>query len=601
MNKSGTTQKKSGQGKRGAPEVMDLSKFMSFKETGIPQASDQVTESSSAPSPQTSGFYQVASAYSLDKQADSETPQFNRNEYRRKRDDGFGSSYSYFDSKEPETKRIEKISASDFPDINAPLIKATRVETKVVEMHNPMFVSHGPQIPQISTPTSNNAYQILSGLSSSQDSSSSILTQSTDSLGKSQGDMQIYSTKSKKILSYKKLVDKNADVYVGSDSLSLFSDKHLAIDIHDIENVYDFFALERIIVHYLNLNRKISILEQVHDESLRHHFDYDKLLKDMFKLKTCTDILGLIDELTNTITKDMPLDSSNTIIFVGEEDDVINEQFDMLRSYVQSIPDEEIRLKIIVLICAMKKDEVSSRSKTIPPLLAEMKKILAKHYDPHIFCKYYIDIKSSENGGIIPTHISLYGRHQHGSVSLRSYKQQVLRSQDPSHIKSLLNDMYMADSTNVLVIFNPHSGQRHQEMHFVYEIKEIIPFTTGFIKIYGQHRDTKVLSSYINNDPDTSDETVRSSHRHIRPDPIHKWLYDRSMDHSILMTSEEYALLPVDIRKMHKYIDIDKPIMYVDTLYDYLLADPNSADILDESMRDSFRELAYLTSPHQML
>lgn len=413
---------------------------------------------------------------------------------------------------------------------------------------------------------------------------------------------------------------------------NLFTENTIQVDFNEIKNMFELFAIDRIHANYLDLHRKINILKNTY-ETVKDFFSYEKLCREFVQMKTYVKIyVGLknISDSMNSVGRVFlsVIKKSGDSIVLGEQlarsNGMFKSAIDSITSLFNIITSQIDQTKQIIhnyrtanptrlsnsmseiqLLCTTLNkiisvsDTIKNKNTFLVTFLSDLNSLMrlfASEFDPMINCSYYAEIRSKENGGIIPKGISSFKYHPHAKISLDTYEKEIVDDDYTiDHIQNLFKQKYYSNSTHfVNILYTDESRSESRNLCMYYTIGEKIPFTKGTVNILNRPADAHILGTIIG-----LDERIESVGKIIIPnttDPIHKWLKSRVPSDSFTMSVEEYDGLPPRIKKSYKCIDINTNGIYVDTLFDNLVTADSSRLIITPGMIDSFRCIAYDTS-----
>ena len=416
----------------------------------------------------------------------------------------------------------------------------------------------------------------------------------------------------KNILNFKKIIDSTIiNTNDDKNSNQLFIDDNLVIDYREIETVYQSYAIDRIHIHYLNLSRKIDILDHAGSD-IKAEFEYNKLCNQKEIMKYCCYIYMQITHLISTSDSSIIILQNMTgynktimdrtkLITVDKINDLRMIFLD-LQYYSNSIFNEfAIKLGLVKKLF---KNFISvpdtihnkiGQLKNIVEKLSESETFLLNNFDPKINCDYYVEFKRQPGGNIIPKGISSYAYHTVGNITMKLYdKEKIDNYLTSTHINNLFNQKYKSDSSNIIYIC-PFCESDMGPIHIKFTIVDDIPFAKGGVDIYNMPEGVKSLTSMISN-PKLITDIPEKFPVPLIANHIDKWFKTRVPNEIFIPTESEYEQLSDNIKSSYNLNDTDQNIFYVDMVFDQLIEATPHNDIIQSDMIDSFRELVYETS-----
>lgn len=406
----------------------------------------------------------------------------------------------------------------------------------------------------------------------------------------------------KKVLNFKKIIDSTIinDMNHDHNSEKLFDNGDLVIDYIEIEKVYKLFAIDRIHMNFLNLDRQVNILNQP-NLSDKKSIEYENLylqkeiMKDCFcsyieitKIVTiasaCRISLQIMSEcdgsrLINS-TKMISIDKINELrlafIAIKYPSNVLFKEYVEKIVSIKKLVKEFMSITNTVLIKI-------TQLETIINELPELKDYLATTFDPKIECEYYIEFKRQIGGNIIPKGISSHACHPFGKTTMMAHNQEEYYGDSTKNrIHQLFEYTYRSNTSNIIFIHPPYNSDI-RKMHISFTIADDIPFAKGGITIRNKPEDVHTLTSMIVNHKFTTNIPEQLPACFIEYH-IDKW-YKKQNSSKLSMSIDS---------------DNDQVTTYdtscSDAIFDQLLEEDVDGDIIRMNMRDSFRKLVYHTS-----
>jgi hypothetical protein len=409
---------------------------------------------------------------------------------------------------------------------------------------------------------------------------------------------------------------------------SLFTNGFLLLSFNEIQKMYNSYAIFRIRLHYVVLNRKINILDTIDREFpdkgkyFKEVFGYNDLILSVKRMEICIMVWMLFNDFNllnekNTITK--YLEKCNTILktnnlekikndYIYEEikslhircENIINLMSNCLQKYLSVFRDlSEFTQIILNDIFTLKNiSHLMEKMVTIRRKIMDINHQIIMDNDPHIECDYYVQLSAKHKFNIIrmlaisslvfircdsPIDLSTKNK-KIDPKELYDITEEKLRNYFNKRINS--DDYYI----NLDMRFCTSPFPKIRYLNIYYCIDEEIPNEKIFVKITDLPKNVHVLASVLYN---------RKLEKKIDVPPIPKknklWLNDRSQ---VPLSVEEYETLDPQIKKYYKREDTSKNIFTVDYLFNSLITEDrnNNNTFIKPIMLDSFRDLAIQTS-----
>jgi hypothetical protein len=420
-----------------------------------------------------------------------------------------------------------------------------------------------------------------------------------------------------KILNFKKIVDsKVINNNYDQDSDELFVDNNVVVDYHEIEQIYKSYAIDRIHLSYLDLSRKISILDSTYNE-MKELFDYNGLLAQREIMKYCSYAyiqLKRIIALSESCIK---------ILKVGEYSEALSDKIDELnelipkmqyshnpkfgefvvgfnfikrtfREFMKLGPSHASSLQALTSLKTRTGPFVEGFLEPIVAKSNELIKFLAEKFDPNIECEYHLEFKRQLGGNITPIGISKWGYHAFGNITMKLYEEEADIRSTATHLRYLFNQVHKSSNSNLIIIHSTFESPI-PNTYIRFTIGDDIPFARGGVVLKNKPDGFHIMVPIITNPkliPEIKERTP------ICPvlNYVDKWLNTRTRRELFVPSKDEYEGLNETIKSSYGPEDIDKNIFYVDKVFDQLLDYDGGDGIIEPQMINSFRQLAYDTS-----
>ena len=420
-----------------------------------------------------------------------------------------------------------------------------------------------------------------------------------------------------KPLNYGLLIDQISDKNDNTQSKPLFDNDNLLLSFNDILKMYECFAIYRIRLQYIIINRKINILNTlekinpIKGKIFKKKFEFDKLVKQESELKICITIYMELQSIKNIFDKE----NLPTYLLWYSDKSIKENMLNKLKTYhrryinieklfvntfnkyIDTIKECTNFIKKVIEDTDVITISISENDK-MQKLISSLIDKLINDYDPHMNCNYFVTITSSTDGPIIPEGLST-------SIYLSCHEEINLSTKN----KIIDNDiLYYMTEEDIQKIFEKRK-KIYDDTYFIhlypkkhkqqiicinYYLEDEIPRAKISVKIPDLPKDTKFLSSILRNyDLDKRMDTPILV-------PIFRkdkqWLNKHTLNDSYKITMEQYNELDESWKEHYSFNDISKNIFTIDYLFNELLEFDKDNIFIRPEMINSFRKLAIVTS-----
>lgn len=428
---------------------------------------------------------------------------------------------------------------------------------------------------------------------------------------------------SKPIIDFNKLNIINTNEQ--NDNFSLFVDNKLLIDYQDIIDLYNFFAIYRIKMYHLILNRKIHIFDSLqfinpsNATIFKMHYNYHYLFEKELEIKKCLEIIINLNNLIYILESISIIFKSQNSILDFKKQSLITEKitnleinYDYLMNILENDHQEilkhldvikQITTKIKEFIFYLLSNDFNDKlitenylndiNNSITNTHILIDKII-KNYDPHINCDYYIEFNNNINEKIIPLGLSTYCYLDcNDEINLKTnntyLSNDLLQNITIEDLDKILNKKIYKRPKYFINIWIP--DEKIKQMYINYYINTILNFK-GYVQINNLPKNCGVLTS-------TFGKSVENDNLIIPTEPtntlINNWLNSRIKNEIYAINRNEFNSLNPSFTKNYRFSDTNKNSFVVDYVFNELLKN-DSHYIVNQGMFDSFKELAYYTS-----
>ncbi|XWV25245.1 hypothetical protein QJ856_gp0527 [Tupanvirus deep ocean] len=410
----------------------------------------------------------------------------------------------------------------------------------------------------------------------------------------------------------------------------LFVGDKMILHYDDIQNMYNEYAVHRIRLHFLSLNRKIdtlNLLEKVDatkGKQFKSKFCFDRLVSQEKSLRKCIEICIALNYL-QTLFKDIGLgailNNCKALINLGKTNfdhkdinklcEDANNLFcdcgDMLLIFDGDYFKYQNNIKEYLNFSTSTISKIMSHNnKTIQKIFDETDKIyysigdmidqIIKENDPHIDCDYCVNIGSSESNPILPEGISTWtflscDDEINTSVYEKLLDKDTLSFITEDQLESYFNKRKKYNDADFIRIYIKNHKQYCISIY--YYLQEIIPKPKMTVKIENLPVGSSIFTSMLRNyDLDEKIDVPVVVPQSMTPK---LWLRRRIKNELYRLSKEEYENLDTSWKKAYTYDDTSKNGFVVDYVFNELLNKDDSVYLKPE-MLNSFRDLAISTS-----
>ncbi|XWV26505.1 hypothetical protein QJ857_gp0564 [Tupanvirus soda lake] len=442
----------------------------------------------------------------------------------------------------------------------------------------------------------------------------------------------ISSTKNQPSINYGVIINPDSSDAVSKQKnvKPLFVDDKMILCYDDIQNMYNDYAIYRIRLQFLSLNRKIdtlNLLEKIDSDKgkkFKSRFYFDRLVSQEKPLRKCIEICIALNYL-QTLFKDIGfgavLNNCKTLTNLGKTnfnhkdiDKLCDEAIILLRD-CNDMPlifdgdyskyRNDIKKYLDYSINTL--DKITSfNNKTIQKVFKETDEIycnignlidqIIKDNDPHIDCDYCVNIGSSESNPISLEGISTWtfiscDDEINTSVCEKLLDKDTLSYITEDQLESYFNKRKKYDDADFIRIYTKNHKQYC--ISIFYYLQETIPKPKVTVKIENLPEGSSIFTSMLRN-YDLEDEIDIPI---LIPQAMNPklWLKRRIKNELYKLSKEEYEKLDPSWKKAYTYNDACKNGFVVDYVFNELLNQDNNVFIRPE-MLNSFRSLALSTS-----
>ena len=433
-------------------------------------------------------------------------------------------------------------------------------------------------------------------------------------------------------IDYGILIKKNTDWVPDVVTNELFVGDKFVLPFRHIKEMYDYYAIYRIRLQYLILNRKIHLLDSIcyvnvnRGTKLKQQFGYHKLVEEEAELRRClslylilNQIMHFFEALTELLTEcqkkldnDMPIKCDHihkilvdtkkqcqgiTLIpkMIDEND---KEHLVEINAYLKFVRD------IINNILKLNKDTIKTFLLETTNNCAKLQSLIDKIvniHDPHIECDYCVLMNKDIEKPIIPCGLATFmylgcDKEIDLSTNNKAMYDIVLQSITGEQLNNIFRKSKIGSDDNIIRVKIMDTSQY---INISFKIGDIeIPVATATINITGLPPNAHVFSSMLIN---TNLSPQVSLPNILIPNMYDLWLHTRvssniGYNKKYTLPKEEYEDLDYELQQEYSYDDTTKNVFHVDYLFNELLKSDEKNTYIKPDMIESFEQLVKHTS-----
>ena len=431
----------------------------------------------------------------------------------------------------------------------------------------------------------------------------------------------------KPLINYNSLV-KNSEQIQRISNNKMFVGNELILQFKHIQDMYNDYAIHRIRLQYLILNRKIHIIDAINyinfkkGAELKRIFDYPKWVREEMELKKCLNMYLILTQLIHflkvlsvllsecqlRLDNDLPIECDHvhkvvmdtkmecndiTIIpkiineNLGEYRTEIMECLKLIRDTVNNINKMNKDKMPIILT------EISTKRSDLQNIINDV--IIA--YDPHIECDYRVSININRENPIIHNGLGTFiylSCNEKIDLSLKTkyINDTLLKTMNEKKLRKMFSKSKIGNCDNIIQI---QLSDPYKKINISYDINNLeVPFAKSTIKIVDLPPESYIFSTVLRN-PSLDRKMYLSSH--VQGPVISDfWLHSKRLNNSRILSKEEYNNLDPQLTQAYSLGDTNKNIFHVDFLFDMLLKADKENTYIKPDMLQSFETLAKDTS-----
>lgn len=392
---------------------------------------------------------------------------------------------------------------------------------------------------------------------------------------------------------------------------SLITNDKIFLSYKNIQKMYKFYAIHRIRMQYISLNRMIDnldLLENSYNEKgkqFKIHFNYDGLVSQERNLRKCIQIYielcGLTKLFKSKETTNLFLKLSKNDKSFMNEHELFKKDYDKRKKVLELLQDNFSKYHKISKECFdfvdnfLEKINVRQDYSMIQKkltiyydkIMCVIQKIIEEN-DPHISCDYCVYFKNCEEN-IIPDGISTWCYLPCNKEIDLSVCHDLLQFEKLKNISKNEMEKYFMSKKN----YNAHflnlyiKNQNPSFISILYYIDEEIPNVTINMEIIDLPSDSRVLSSIVQNKNTKKNAFVP----HMKKNAIN-WRDRKTKCDLYKITHKEYNSLDITWRNTYTFDDTCKHVFVIDFLFNKLCSKEENCNLIRPDMLESFLELA---------
>ncbi|ANB50507.1 hypothetical protein [Powai lake megavirus] len=406
-------------------------------------------------------------------------------------------------------------------------------------------------------------------------------------------------------------------------------DGKLVVSYHDLTQIYQLFAIYRIKMQYLILNRKIHVLNSMHiinpikANKFKQILAYDEMCKQEQNMKNCIDICMDLNQLLECYK--LCIDFLILARRTSKHTDEYKNSLNIFISKYHKIQDLEIyffdeseniyanyRDTIIKLVDQMKyvyekytiinQQEALILSSKISVMYFEVDKLMSEilsNNDVNIDCEYYIIITDDINNPIKPYAIRNFTYiYCHDDITLSTMNINLddlrLNNMTIQDFDNMFNQIDRNNEDDFIRIYKNNNGS-FECINFNFDLQYPISGPNIKIEISDLPINVFVSTSIIHN------EFIESNNIGVSPTFSRKynWINHTAYDEHDKMTLSDYEYLSNIIKCNKTQFDTDTIPFVMEYVFENLIG--SGHNIINQNMYDSFVSLAQQTSYYGMV
>lgn len=428
------------------------------------------------------------------------------------------------------------------------------------------------------------------------------------------------------VINYGNIIENN-DTIIPS---CLIVDNQLTISFKHILQMYDYYAIYRIRLQYLILNRKIHILDSINylnvtkGQRFKQIFEYHKWMKEEDKIKQClytymilSQIIHYFKELKlllvycHTYLQDHKSLKSTEIdkiiiktkreccgikfipkMINGNLSEYLSEYLSMIMLYIKFI------INTVNNIYNLDKDSIDAIISETSEKCNDIQSIISKIItinDPDLDCNYVVSIEESADNPIIPQGLATFiylpcNEEINLSTKNKFICDNKLQVITESELREMFSKSKVGNCYNIIKIY---LADKYKFININYVLHNVkIPSKTTRIKITNTDKTISILDTMLTNESTNNN----ISEIYCTHDISDFWINSSTLHQQYRLPIVEYKNMDRELQKKYKHTDTMKNIFHIDFLFNKLLKQDEKRHYIKPEMLKSFQKLAKCTS-----
>lgn len=423
------------------------------------------------------------------------------------------------------------------------------------------------------------------------------------------------SLKKSTTIDYSKIISSSTEIKQKS---TLLTEGKIHIDYSKLMAIYDSAAIYRIRMHYISLNKKISVINLLmlagnkYVDYIINKYNFTELI---FEEKRVYDTLLMyisLNKLLETFNECYNIVANKKIRDISEFVDayyqsIMENYYNIyLGEYNNAVSITLYSMNKIVeqLLFATDTEQFINRVKNCIMDIERIIDQLIKENDPHIDCEYYVDIVDDVENPIKLTKLTesyQLDTNANNSISttieVLNYDNDQVRVWDLFFIEHIMNYQEILQRNHILTIYQ---GKRNNmiphKLHFNIHNKLNLGDTEYVMVIDNLPIGYKYLTSIYKNLPNITD-----ADKYIPIVDIFKVWIDKYVRTEYIDDIDDDLFDIIDGSNDNDSILVNKPITnrdIINRLFGMIIEEDACGELIRINSIGSFRKLAYETTPH---
>lgn len=409
---------------------------------------------------------------------------------------------------------------------------------------------------------------------------------------------------------------------------SIFVDTEIQLNFDDIRELYDTLYLYRIRLCYMNLGRKIHILDAIHlsgnilSTEIKNQLGYDGLKLEYQKYGLCLQIYLNLQDIVTFLTTLIDLhffvkiniDSSTCMFQLRNELNKLNiNGIDFSQNFMDTyapyseaynIVIDFIKLDMELLnSCIENPNRVSKELFDVTPIKTMIENVILfsekilKESDPNISCDYYIDILNNNDRfniyGVSDYHYVTYLTNFDLNYETDELYDDVLITMNLHDVEMMFGEKYSSEigAETYFININMSQNLNMGNMYIHCQFPEL-PTGCQTIKIMNLPPNCTTVTSQLNAQVKNIPDPIVNKYTQTT---CGKWLRKSNTNPVFSISLDDMSKLDEELAESYTLEETNQNSFYVDYVFNELLSKDNTG-LIDRKMLASFYTLAKETS-----